>query len=115
VSGDAREFPSLEFFVNPSPRSIREGGSAKFLVRSFLKELPSDLGLVLVSGEKTLVGFASGDTKERAAFLVFDDVLGKRSLIPGFPEVSGASRASKESGDLSRSGFSLVVLEVGNP
>ena len=115
MSGNAREFPSHEFLVNPSPGAIRESGGAKFLVGSFLKELPSDLGFVLVRGKKALVGFDPRDTKEGAAFLVFNNVLRKRLLIPGFPEVSGASGASKEIGNLGRPGFSLVVLEVGDP
>jgi hypothetical protein len=115
VSGDARELPSFEFLMNPSPRSIGEGGGAEFLVGSFLKELPSDLGFVLVRGKKTLVGFEPRNTKESATFLISEDVLRERVLVPGFPEVSRASRASKENGDLSRPSFGLVIFELSNP
>ena len=97
MSGDARKFPSNKFVMDPSPRAIRVGGQLDFLVSSLLEKLPSDVGFVLVSKEKSLKGFESEDTKEVAAFLVPEDVLGKRVLIPGFPVVSRASGLGKES------------------
>ena len=96
MSRDAREFPSNEFVMDPSPGAIRVGGQLDFFVSSLLVELPSDVSLVLVSRETSLKGFESEGTKEIAAFLVPEDVLGKRVLIPGFPVVSRASGLSKE-------------------
>ena len=115
MSGDPREVPSNKLVVDPSPRAIREGGSSEFLVGCFLEKLPSDICLVLVSREKPLEGFESGDTKGGASRLVFDNVLREGVLVPRFPEVARASRASKENGDLGGPSFSLVVFELGNP
>ena len=81
MSGDAKEFPSNKFVMDPSPRDIRVGGQLGFLKSSLLEEFPSDIGFVLVSKEKSLKGSESEDTKEIAALLVPEDVLGKRVLI----------------------------------
>jgi len=115
VSGNTRELPPDELIMDPSPGSIGEGGSSEFLVGCFLEKLPSDICLVLVSREKPLKGFESGDTKGGASRLVFDNVLRERVLVPRFPEIARASRASKENGDLGGPSFSLVVFELGNP
>ena len=114
VSGNAREFPSNKFVMDPSPGAIRVSCSLEFIVGSFLEELPSDVNLVLVGRKKSMEGLEPRDTKGIATFLIPDDVLGKRVLVPGFPKVSGASRTSKEGGDLGRPSFCLVVFKVGN-
>ena len=82
MSGNARELPSDELIMDPSPGSIREGGSSEFLVGSLLKQLSSDFCLVLVGREKSLVGFESGDPKGGTSRLVIDNVLRKRVLVP---------------------------------
>ena len=96
VSGDARELPSNKFFMDPSPRAIRESCSFEFIVGRLLEEFPSDVSLVLVRGKKSLKGFEPEDAEEVAAFLVPEDVLGKRVLVPRFPVVSRPSGLSKE-------------------
>ena len=115
MSGNARELPSNELVMDTSPGSIGEGGRSEFLVGSLLKQFPSDYRLVLVGGEKSLVGFESGDTEGGTSRLVVNNVLGKRVLVPCFPEVVRSSRASKENGDLGGPVFSLVVFELSNP
>ena len=82
MSGNTRELPPDKFIMDPSPGAIREGGSSEFLVGGFLEKLPSDVCLVLVSREKPLKGFESGNTERGASRLVFDNVLrgGNRAI-----------------------------------
>ena len=91
MSRNAREFPSDKFCMDPSPRAIRIGGQLDFLVSSLLEEFPIDASFVLVGRGELLESAESEDTKEVAAFLVPDDVLGKRVLVRGFPVVPRAS------------------------
>ena len=86
MSGDAREFPSDKLIMDPSPGAIRVGGEFYFLVSSLLEEFPSDVSLVFVRREELLEGLESEDSEEVAAFLVPEDVLRERVLVPGFPK-----------------------------
>ena len=91
MSGDARKIPSNEFLMDPGPRAKRVSGSFDFFIDGFLKEFPSNLSLALVRVEKLLEDLVSEDAKEVAPFLVPQNVVGKRVLVPGFQGVPRAS------------------------
>ena len=88
MSGDAREFPSNELLMDSGPRAKRVSGTLDLLIDGFLKEFPSNLNFALVGVKKFLESLVSEDAKEVAPFLVPHNVVGKRVLVPGFPEVS---------------------------
>ena len=115
MSGDARGFPSSEFLMDSNPGAKRVSGSLDLFIDGFLEEFPSNLSYTLVSVEKFLENLGSGDTKEVAPSLVPQNVVGKKVLVPWFPEVSRASRLSQESVYFEGSFFGVVVFKVGDP